>query len=69
MTEPQAPRPKKGPLGIARTVLWAFLGIRKGAAHRDDALSLKPHQIIIAGIVAALIFVSILVFLVRHVTS
>lgn len=58
-----------GPLDVAKAVFWSFLGIRKRAAHEKDAVTLKPVQVIIAGLVGAVIFVLSLVALVRYVTS
>ena len=58
-----------GPLDVAKAVFWSFLGIRKRSAHERDAVTLKPHQVIIAGIIGAIIFVLTLVMVVRIVTS
>lgn len=69
MTEPQnAPR-KATPLQVARAVFWSFLGIRKRAAHEHDAVTLTPLQVIVAGIIGAVIFVLGLIMLVRFITS
>jgi hypothetical protein len=64
----EAPR-KAGLLDVASAVFWSFLGIRKRAAHEKDAVTIKPVQVIIAGIIGALIFVLSLVALVRFITS
>jgi hypothetical protein len=60
---------KAGPLDVARAVFWSFLGIRKRAAHEKDAVTIKPVQVIVAGIIGAVIFVLSLVTLVRFITS
>jgi hypothetical protein len=60
---------KASPLQVAKAVLSAFIGIRRGAAHERDAVTIKPVQVIIAGIVAAVIFVLSLVALVRFITG
>jgi hypothetical protein len=60
---------KAGLLDVASAVFWSFLGIRKRAAHEKDAVTIKPVQVIIAGIIGALIFVLCLVTLVRFITS
>ena len=57
------------PLDVAKAVFWSFLGIRKRAAHERDAVTLKPHQVIIAGIIGAVVFVICLVTLVKVITS
>ena len=68
VTEPQNKR-EAGPLDVARAVFWSFLGIRKRVAHEKDFVTLKPVQVIIAGIIGAVIFVTCLVMLVRYITS
>ena len=69
MTElPNAPR-KATPLQVVKTVLSAFIGIRKRAAHERDVVMLTPLQVIVAGIIGAVIFVLSLVTLVRFITS
>ena len=69
-TRSEAGEPRKaGPLDVARAVFWSFLGIRKRAAHERDAVTIKPVQVIVAGIIGAVIFVLSLVTLVRFITS
>jgi hypothetical protein len=63
------PPRKATPLQVAKAVLSAFIGIRKGAAHERDAVTIKPLQVIVVGIVFAAIFVLSLVMLVRYITS
>ncbi len=58
-----------GPLDVARAVFWSFLGIRKRSAHEKDAVTIRPAQVIVAGIIGAAIFVMTLVMLVRFITS
>jgi len=69
MTDTQQPERKATPLQVAKAVLSAFVGIRRRAAHEHDAVTIKPLQVIITGIVFAAIFVLSLVMLVRYVTS
>jgi hypothetical protein len=54
---------------VARAVFWSFFGIRKRAALDKDAVSLTPLQVIVAGIIGAVILVLILIMLVRYLTS
>jgi hypothetical protein len=62
------PEPKSAsPLQAAKAVLSAFLGIRKRAGHEKDLARLKPAQVVVAGLVGALIFVLSLVFLVKFI--
>ena len=60
---------KAGPLDVAKAVFWSFLGIRKRAAHEQDFVTLKPVQIIVAGIIGAVLLVLGIVTLVRFITS
>jgi Protein of unknown function (DUF2970) len=66
--EPKSPG-KATPLQVAKAVLSAFIGIRKSAAHERDAVTITPVQAIVAGVIAAAIFVLSLVMLVRVITS
>ena len=50
---------------VVATVFSSFLGIRKGAAMRKDAVTIRPHQVIIVGVLAAAAFVAILLVVVR----
>jgi hypothetical protein len=59
---------KAGPLKIAQAVFWSFLGIRKSKDHDQDAVTLTPVQVIVAGIIGAALFVSCLIMLVRMIT-
>jgi DUF2970 family protein len=47
--------------------MWAFLGIRKGKDYRRDAASLDPKAVIVAGVLAGVIFVLSIVAFVRFV--
>lgn len=60
---------RAGPLQVARAVFWSFLGIRKRAAQKHDAVTITPPQAIVAGIIGAVILVLTLLLLVRFVTS
>jgi hypothetical protein len=68
MTEPQHKPRTAGPLEVAKAVFWSFLGIRKRAAHEQDAVTLKPAQVIVAGIIGAVILVLSLLGIVLIVT-
>jgi preprotein translocase subunit Sec61beta len=68
MGEAQKPG-RATPLQVARAVLWSFFGIRKRAAYEKDAASLTPLQVIVAGIIGAVIVVLSLVMLVHFITS
>jgi len=66
--EVESPR-KASPLQVVKAVLWAFFGIRKRAAHENDAVTITPLQVIVTGIICAVIFVLSLILLVRYITS
>jgi amino acid transporter len=51
-----------------KAVFWSFLGVRKRAAYESDTQNLKPHHVIAAGLLAALVFVLLLYGLVQYLT-
>lgn len=62
---------KKGTriLQIAKAVIFAFMGIRKKSDLEQDAATLKPAELIIGGIIGAIIFVVSIIVIVRMVVS
>jgi hypothetical protein len=52
-----------------RAVAWSFFGIRRSTDHQSDLQQLNPIHVIIAGVIAAAIFVAGLVFLVNWVVG
>jgi Protein of unknown function (DUF2970) len=50
-----------------RAVAWSFFGVRKGSEYEKDVSQLNPVHVIVAGIVAAALFVLGLVLLVKWV--
>ena len=52
-----------------RAVAWAFFGVRKATDHEKDVKELNPVHLIIAGLVGAAVFVTVLALLVRWVIS
>jgi hypothetical protein len=64
----EAPR-KAGPLQVAKAVFWSFFGIRRRAEHEADVGRLTPAQVIVAGLIGAALFVTMLVLIVRFVIS
>jgi len=56
-------------VNTVKTVLSAFLGIRRRSEHDEDTVKLTPIQIIVTGLVAAAIFVVGLILLARFIIS
>ena len=53
----------------ARAVAWSFFGVRRSADLAQDAQTLNPVHVVIAGIAGAALFVVALVLLVRWVVG
>ncbi|MBL0730199.1 DUF2970 domain-containing protein [Piscinibacter sp. HJYY11] len=61
---------RKGSFGqTLRAVGWSFFGVRKSAEHEKDMAQLNPVHVIIAGVIAAVVFIVVLVLIVRWVLS
>jgi Protein of unknown function (DUF2970) len=68
-SSPQEPPPARATLPqIASAVFWSFFGVRKGKDMERDAVTIKPLHIVIAGLVAGVVFVLLLVALVTFLT-
>jgi len=50
-------------------VLWSFFGVRKGKKHTEDMQRLNPVHVIIVGLLAALIFVVVLIVIVNQIVG
>ena len=64
---PEPPQREATLREVIGTVFSSFLGIRKRAAMGKDAVTVKPHQVILVGIAMAAVFVLVLVVVVRFV--
>ena len=53
---------------MAKAVFWSFFGVRRRAEYEKDAVRLTLLQVVVAGIIGAVIFVLSLVMLVRFIT-
>ena len=62
---------KKEPslLDVARSVMWAFLGVQKSENYERDFKHGKPSQYIIIGLVGVALFITIIVSIVKVVMS
>jgi len=56
-------------LDVVRAVCWSFLGVRRNDAMRRDVVSIRPHQVIIVGVIFAAILVLTLLTLVRVIIA
>lgn len=52
-----------------KAVFWSFLGIRRKRDHEDDVAKLNPLHLIIAGVLGAALFVTILILIVKSVVA
>jgi len=53
----------------AKAVFWSFFGVRKKTHYEQDAVHLTPVQVIVIGLIGALLFVLALVGLVWLVAN
>ena len=61
---------RKGSFGqTLRAEGWTFFGVRKSSEHEKDVTQLNPVHVIVAGLIAAAVFIAGLVLLVRWVLS
>lgn len=51
-----------------KAIFWSFFGVRKGIDYDQDSITLTPAQVIIAGVVSALVFIFSILLLVYFVT-
>ena len=68
MTDSNSGKKQIGAIHAMRAVLWSFFGVRDKDEYHADINRLTMHQIIVAGIVGAVLFVTSLLILVYFVT-
>ena len=56
-------------VATVKAVMWSFFGVRKKSAYEEDTQKLNPVHVIIAGIIAAALFVMLLLMLVKMVVA
>jgi hypothetical protein len=69
---PSTPAPaqrRAGFLQTMRAVAWSFFGVRKRSGYEQDAAQLNPVHVIVAGVLAAAVFVAALLLVVRMVVA
>lgn len=69
MSESTASKGKQGALHAMRAVLWSFIGIRSKSEYQADITRLTMGQIIVAGVIGAILFVMTLLLVVYFVTK
>lgn len=52
-----------------KAVAWSFFGVRKSRDYAQDVAKINPVHVIVAGVLAAVIFVVGLVVLVRYIVA
>jgi hypothetical protein len=52
-----------------KAVGWSFFGVRKSSGYAQDVAKINPIHVIVAGVLAAVVFVTGLVLLVNWVIS
>ena len=63
-----APPPRQARLSeVFGAVFWSFFGVRKGKHMQKDAVTIRPHQVVIVGLVCGAIFVAVLLLVVRTI--
>jgi hypothetical protein len=69
-SDPSPPEPRQARLGqVIGAVFWSFFGVRKGKAMQRDAVTIKPLQVVVVGVVIAALFVIALLVIVRIIVS
>jgi hypothetical protein len=52
-----------------KAVAWSFFGVRKASEYEKDVDQLNPLHVVIAGVIAAALFVGAIVMLVKWVVG
>ena len=65
----QAVRRKGSFWQTVKAVGWSFFGVRKASGYEEDISKVNPVHVIVAGLLAALLFVLGLVVLVKWVVA
>ena len=56
-------------LQTLKAVAWSFFGVRKSTDYAQDVAKINPVHVIVAGVIAAVLFVGGLILLVNWVIS
>ncbi|MBI3380950.1 MAG: DUF2970 domain-containing protein [Aquabacterium sp.] len=70
MTDEHEASQRKGSfVQTLKAVAWSFFGVRKSSDYAQDVAKINPVHVIVAGVLAAVLFVVGLVFLVRWIVT
>ena len=65
-----APPPRQATLSeVFGAVFWSFFGVRKRKHMQKDAVTIRPHQVILVGLVCGAMFVAALLAIVRTIVQ
>ncbi|CAG1018192.1 hypothetical protein BURC_02934 [Burkholderiaceae bacterium] len=64
-----AVRRKGSFLQTMRAVAWSFFGVRKSSEYERDVSELNPVHVIVAGVIAAVLFIVALIVIVNWVLA
>ncbi|MCD6026187.1 MAG: hypothetical protein K0R08_706 [Solimicrobium sp.] len=64
-----ATRRKISFIATLKAICWSFFGVRKKSGYEQDAANLNPIYVIVAGILVAILFVTILLLIVKCVVA
>jgi Protein of unknown function (DUF2970) len=56
-------------LQTMRAVAWSFFGVRKSSGYEKDIAELNPVHVVIGGVLAAVVFIAVLLAVVSWVLS
>ena len=65
----QAAQRKGAFMQTMRAVAWSFFGVRKGSEYEKDVSQLNPVHVVIAGVLGAALFITLLLLLVNWVLA
>ncbi len=73
-TDPRPPDADRQPpraslLQVIAAVFWSFFGVRRGKAMQRDAVTIRPAQVIVVGVILAAVLVVSLLLLVRFIIA
>lgn len=69
MTESSGKQERSSPLHAMRAVMWSFFGVRSKSEHQADITRLSMTQIVVSGVIGAVLFVLTLLLVVYFVTK